>query len=174
MGDKPKLLVVDDAHDQTDLQILFQYAADPAQKAKLVLSFRPYGLDYIKVQASNFSLIGEALREFTLERLTLEESEQLAAQVLTKHGGPLSAAKDIARLTRDCPLATVVGAQVVAKEKRQFDLAQQEEIFRTLLFSRFQDIIAGQLGNKGEAETTKKVLRVLALLQPIRHTVRAI
>ena len=167
LGDKEKLLVVDDAHDQTDLQILFQYAADPSNKARLVLAFRPYGLDHIKAQASNFSLIGAALREIVLERLTLDESEQLATQVLKKHDGPLTAANDIARLTRDCPLATVVGAQVVAKEKRHFDLAQQEDTFRTLLFARFQDIIAGQIGNKGEAETIKKVLPVLALLQPI-------
>ncbi|WP_426435623.1 helix-turn-helix domain-containing protein [Bradyrhizobium genosp. P] len=167
LGDRQKLLVVDDAHDQSDLQILFQYAADPSNKTKLVLSFRPYGLDHIKAQASTFSLVGEALRQIALKRLTPEESEQLATQVLAKHGGELSTAKDIARLTRDCPLATVVGAQVVAKEKRQFNLAQQEDTFRTVLFSRFQDIIAGQIGNKGEAETTKRLLRVLALLQPI-------
>lgn len=167
LGGKEKLLVVDDAHDQTDLQILFQYAADPSNRARLVLSFRPYGLDHIKAQASTFSLIGPPLREIALERLTLPESEELATQVLEKHGGPLSAAKDIARLTRDCPLTTVVGAQVVAKEKRQFGLARQEETFRKLLFSRFQTIIAGQIGNKSEAETIKKVLRVLALLQPV-------
>jgi hypothetical protein len=39
-------------------------------------------------------------------------------------------------------------------------LAQQEDTFRTLLISRFQNIIAGQIGNKSEAETTKKILRV--------------
>ncbi|EJN16296.1 Helix-turn-helix protein [Bradyrhizobium sp. YR681] len=167
LGGKEKLLVVDDAHDQSDLQMLFQYAADPSNKAKLFLSFRPYGLDHIKAQASIFSLVGPSLREIVLERLTQAESEQLAGQVLKKHGGPISAAKDIARLTRDCPLATVVGAQVVAKEKRRLDLAQHEDTFRTLLFSRFQTIIAGQIGNKSEAETIKNVLRMLALLQPI-------
>lgn len=167
LGDRVKLLIVDDAHDQSDLQLLFQYAADPANNARLVLSFRPYGLDHIKAQASHFSLIGPALKEIILKPLTLEETEQLATQVLKKHSGPLSAARDIARLTRDCPLATVVGAQVVAKEKRRFDLAQQEDTFRTLLFSRFQDIIAGQIGNKSDAETIKNLLRVIALLQPI-------
>lgn len=167
LGDKEKLLVVDDAHDQSDLQMLFQYAADPSNRAKLFLSFRPYGLDHIKAQASIFSLVGPSLREIVLGRLTQAESEQLASQVLKKHSGPISAAKDIARLTRDCPLATVVGAQVVAKEKRRFDLAQHEDTFRTLLFSRFQTIIAGQIGNKSEAGTIKNVLRMLALLQPI-------
>jgi transcriptional regulator with XRE-family HTH domain len=167
LGAREKLLIVDDAHDQTDLQLLFQYAADPSNKTRLVLAFRPYGLDPIKAQASNFSLVGPVLKAIVLNPLTLEETEQLATQVLTKHSGPLSTAKDIARLTRDCPLATVVGAQIVVKERLHFDFAQHEDTFRNLLFARFQDIIAGKIGSKGEAETIKKILRLLALLQPI-------
>jgi transcriptional regulator with XRE-family HTH domain len=174
LGDRAKLLVVDDAHDQTDLQLLFQYAADPSNNARLVLAFRPYGLNRIKAQASNFSLIGPALREIALKPLTLAETEQLATQVLKKYSGPLRVAKDIARLTRDCPLATVVGAQIVAKERLHFDFAQHEDTFRNLLFARFQDIIAGEIGNKSEAETIKKTLRLLALLQPIHPEDRAL
>jgi hypothetical protein len=85
---------------------------------------------------------------------------------LNEHGGPVAAAKDIARLTKDCPLATVVGAYVVAKERKRFDFAQQEGTFRKMLFGRFTDVIAGELGTRSEAEAIKKVLRVLALLQP--------
>jgi transcriptional regulator with XRE-family HTH domain len=174
LGDRAKLLIVDDAHDQSDLQLLFQYAADSSNNARLVLAFRPYGLNYIKAQASNFSLVGSALREITLKPLTLTETEQLATQVLEKYSGPLHVAKDIARLTRDCPLATVVGAQIVAKERLHFDFAQHEDTFRNLLFARFQDIIAGEIGNKGEAETIKNILRLLALLQPIHPEDRAL
>jgi transcriptional regulator with XRE-family HTH domain len=167
LGERHKLLIVDDAHDQDDLQMLFQYAADPSNKARLVLAFRPYGLNRIKAQASNFSLVGPRLKDVVLQPLTLEETTQLATQVLEKHSGPVSAATNIARLTLDCPLATVVGAQVVAKERRHFDLAQHEDTFRTVLFSRFQDTIAGEIGNKTEAATIKKILRIIALLQPI-------
>jgi hypothetical protein len=70
-----------------------------------------------------------------LQRLTLEETEQLATQVLAKHAGPLSAAKDIARLTRDCPLATVVGVQVVAKERRHLPPPAVEAARGNLLYS---------------------------------------
>jgi transcriptional regulator with XRE-family HTH domain len=166
LGSRSKLLVVDDAHDQSDLQLLFQYAADPSNKAKLVLVFRPYGLDHIKAQAANFSLAGPTLKEIPLSPLTLEETEELATQALKKHSGPVNAARDIARLTRDCPLATVVGAYIVSKEKRLIDLVQNEGAFRSVLFARFQDVIAGEIGSKSEAETFKKILRILALLQP--------
>lgn len=167
LGDREKVIVVDDAHDdRNDLQLLFQYVAVPAHKAKLLLSFRPYGLSYIKAQASNFSLTGERISEVKLVPLNLEQAEQLATQVLQKFDGPVHAAKDIARLTLDCPLATVIGAQIVAREKIHLELAKNEDAFRSALLGKFQDIIAGEIGNKSDAESIKKLLKILALLQP--------
>jgi transcriptional regulator with XRE-family HTH domain len=164
LGDKPLLLIVDDAHDRTDLPLLFQFAAT-AGNVRLILALRPYGVERLKAQASNFSLL-DATQEVRLEALTKREAEQLATQVLKKEEGPLQAAKDIARLTYDCPLATVVGAQIVAKEKKHFDLAKNEDAFRSTLFGRFESVIAGELGQRSDAEPIKKLLRVLALFQP--------
>jgi transcriptional regulator with XRE-family HTH domain len=164
LGEKAVLLVVDDAHDRTDLPLLFQFAATSAN-VRVILALRPYGLDHLKAQASNFSLV-DAIREVKLDALTKDEAEHLAAQVLKKESGPLAAAKDIAHLTYDCPLATVVGAQIVAREKKHFDLAKNEQAFRLTLFARFENVIAGEIGQKSDAEQIKKLLRVLALCQP--------
>lgn len=164
LGTKPALLIVDDAHDRTDLPLLFQFAATTSN-ARLVIALRPYGLDHLKAQAANFSL-AEATREVKLEPLTKAEAEELAKQVLKKEKGPLHAAKDIASLTYDCPLATVVGAQIVAREKKHFDLATNEAAFRSTLFSRFEGVIAGEIGQKSDAEPLKRLLRVLSLFQP--------
>ena len=106
------------------------------------------------------------LPKSSLGPLTLEQTKELARRGLEKFDGPLKAADDIARLTRDCPLATVIGAQVVAKDKRPFALAGNEDTFRRTLLGKFQDIIAGEIGLKSDAEPIRKVLRVLALLQP--------
>jgi hypothetical protein len=86
--------------------------------------------------------------------------------VLEWHNGPIDLAKDIARLTRDCPLATVVGAIVIAKERRHLALVANEDAFRSTLLGRFQTVIAGEIGGKADAEPIRKLLRVLALLQP--------
>lgn len=174
LGSKQKLLVVDDAHERSDIELLFQYAADPDNQAKLLLAFRPYGLDHIRAQANGFALIGTKLKEVSLQPLTNEEAEILAKQALKAHGGPVEAAKDIARLTKDCPLATVIGAYVVAKERKRFDFAQQEGTFRKMLFGRFTDVIAGELGTRSESEAIKKVLRILALLQPFHPEDKAL
>lgn len=166
LGQKPALIIVDDAHDRNDLALLFQYIASTPNPTKLLLAFRPYGLDGIKAQASTFSLIEPSLQEVPLASLTVAEAEALATEVLQKRSGPLQAAKDIARLTRDCPLATVIGAQVVAREKTLYDLAKNEDVFRTTLLGRFQDVIAGEIGSKADAGPIKQLLKVLALLQP--------
>lgn len=164
LGEKAALLIVDDAHDRTDLPLLFQFVAT-SENVRLVLALRPYGVQHLKAQASNFSL-ADAMHEVRLESLTKAEAEQLATQVLKKENGSLQAAKDIANLTYDCPLATVVGAQIVAREKKHFDLAKNEDAFRSTLFGRFESVIAGELGQKSDAELIKKVLRVGALFQP--------
>lgn len=166
LGQGAKLLIVDDAHDRDDLQLLFQYASIPANNTKLMLSVRPYGLDYIKGQASKFALAGERITEIKLNPLNLEQAMQLAAQVLEKFDGPANAAKDIARLTLDCQLFTVMGAQVVAKEKVHLEFAKNEDIFRSTLLGKFHDIIAGDIGSKSDAESIKKLLKILALVQP--------
>jgi len=166
LGRGAKLLIVDDAHDRDDLQILFQYASSLANNTILLLSFRPYGLDYIKGQASNFALAGERITETKLNPLNLKQATQLATQVLKAFGGPVSAAKNIAQLTLDCPLFTVIGAQVVAKEKVHLELAKNEDVFRSTLLARFRDIIAGHVGSKSDAESIKKLLNILALIQP--------
>jgi transcriptional regulator with XRE-family HTH domain len=166
LGQGEKLLIVDDAHDRSDLPLLFQHAAVPEKKTRLLLSFRPYGRDYIKSQASNFTLAGPSVHELELPPLKLADATELARQVLEKYNGPVSAAKDIARFTLDCPLATVIGAQVVAADRRPLELIKSEETFRSTLLGKFQDIVAGQIGNKSEADLVRKILGVLALVQP--------
>ena len=166
--------IAKDAHDRESLQMLFQYAAAPANKAALLLSFRPYGLAHIKGQASTFALAGDCIAERRLDPLSLEQATQLATQVLTKFNGPVAAAKDIARLTLDCPLFTVIGAQVVAAEKLPLQLVQSEDIFRSTLMGKFQDVIAGHVGSKADALLVKKLMNILALIQPFHPEDRAI
>src|SRR6201999_1222888 len=112
-----------------------------------------------------FGLLDDA-KELALGALSKQQAEVLAKQVLEREGGPVQAAKDIAHWTYDCPLATVVGAQIVAREKKHFELAKNEQAFRYALFSRFENVIAGEIGQKSDTEPLKKLLKVLSLLQP--------
>jgi transcriptional regulator with XRE-family HTH domain len=166
LGAGDKVLIVDDAHDYQDLKLLFQYVASPANNAKLVLSLRPYGLDFIRAQASNFTLFGDRTVEIQLQRLALSDATALATEVLAKSSGPVHLAEDIAKSTRDCPLITVMGAWVVSKEKKHFEFVRNEDEFRTLLMARFREVITGTLSPR-DSESLRKLLRVVAIIQPL-------
>ena len=155
LGEGEKVLIVDDAHDRQDLKLLFQYAASAANKTKLVLALRPYGLDFIKAQASNFALFGERTAEILLRPLALNDATALATEVLTKSFGPVQMAQDIARLTLDCPLATVVGAWVVSREKKHFEFVTNEGDFGTVLMARFRDVMTGEVSPRDSVSIKK-------------------
>ena len=95
LGEEEKLLVVDDAHDRGDLPLLFQFVATPENNARLVLSLRTYGRDYIKFQAANFALAGASLSEVALPVLSLAHATDLARQALQRFGGPTDEADQL-------------------------------------------------------------------------------
>jgi transcriptional regulator with XRE-family HTH domain len=167
LGQGPKLLVVDDAHERPDLRLLFQYLGASKAETRLVLLLRPYGLDFVKSQAVPLGLIGEHVTEIRLDDWTLEDATHLATEVLSSGEGMAQLAEPIARLTVDCPLATVVGAFLVAKKQVNPDLLTQESVFRDALLGKFQDVIAGEVGSPGDAESIKKLLRLVSLIQPV-------
>ncbi|MFH2015978.1 MAG: helix-turn-helix domain-containing protein [Pseudomonadota bacterium] len=166
LGPGQLLLVVDDAHDRDDLQTLFNHVAAADQPIKILVASRPYGVDRIRLQASGYSLSGESLKEINLPDLSLDDATALAHEVLVLRGGPTSMARQIAELTRDCPLATVVGAQVVAEDKLPPLLVQNEARFRSTLLSRFEGVVAGHLADTEDAGAIRKLLGFFALVQP--------
>jgi len=163
----PQLLVVDDAHDRDDLAVLFSYAATHPERVKLLIVARTYGFDHIKAQAASFSFAGPGFARFSVEPLTKEDTESLAEQVLRSRGAPLELAPLLAEFTRDCPLATVIGGHVVAENQIHPLLAQGEEVFRSALYGRFEDVVAGQLDAHEDPERIRKVMAFVALSQPI-------
>ncbi|MGA2495770.1 MAG: helix-turn-helix transcriptional regulator [Roseiarcus sp.] len=165
LGTGDKVLIVDDAHNYQDLKLLFQYVASPANKAKLVLSLRTYSFDFMKAQASNFTLFGDRVAEIQLQRLGLPDATALATEVLTKSSGPVHLAEGIAKSTRDCPLITVMGAWVVSKERKHFEFVKNEDKFRTLLMARFREVITGTLSPR-DSESLRRLLRIVAIIQP--------
>ncbi len=168
LGADPKILVVDDAHERQDLRLLFQHAAASKGKTKLLLLLRPYGLEFVKSQAVPFGLFGEDAQEVQLADWTLMDATALAAEVLSDTAKGLKhLAEHIARLTADCPLATVVGAFLVAKKKVNPELVSQERGFRDALLGKFREVIAGEIGSRSDADSVRRLLKLVALLQPV-------
>lgn len=167
LGARPKLLVCDDAHDRDDLAMLFDYVADPSRQARLIVSLRHYGLERVKCYAR--ALSGSEMRCVSLPRMPQSDSEALARQALKRFGGPEAQAGRLATLTRDCPLATVIGAEVISTSKTlppEFLLS--EEKFRSELLSRLVQSIVEGVSSGMNAGAVRVTLAAMSLLQPIK------
>ncbi len=162
LGTGKKLLVIDDAHEEDNLQLLFQYAETSSNNAILLLSLRPYGLDKIKSQVSHV----ENVHEIYIEPLNLEYATELAKQVLKVSGGSENDAEIIAELTLDCSLATVVTAKIISKKGGQLELIKNECFFRDQFSKKFREIFLGEIGGGADKESIKKILKIVSLIQP--------
>lgn len=165
-GDKT-ILVVDDAHEREDLGTLLRYAADPSHHTRLLLSLRPYGLEPLRHQAANVSLLPPEVQFVTLTRPTVQSAIALASSVLQHCDASIEAAPEIASATYPTPLVTVLAAQLLARHEIPVALLNNEDDLRVYVLARLQDIITGRLVSGQDSERLQAVLRLVALVQPI-------
>jgi hypothetical protein len=99
--------------------------------------------------------------------MKLADAENLAKEVIKENSGDDQYAHRIAEITLDCPLATVIGARLVAEGKIQPDILANSDTFRVHLLRSFRDIITGQIGGTKDADEIKDLLDLIAVLQPI-------
>lgn len=161
------LLVVDDAHEREDLGILLRYAAVPDNRTRLLLSLRPYGKEALRLQAADVSLSGPTVRFADMHPQTRGQAQALAESVLSECEAPLAAAAEIAHATYTTPLATVLAAQLVARNGVSLELLGNAEEFRTYVLRSLQDVITVSLVTGQDVPRLRAILRIIALLQPI-------
>jgi len=167
LGAGDKLIVVDDAHDRSDLVQLIRYAADERSNARLLLVYRPYWSEVVQRDLARFGLAGNLIDSVILAKPTKEDAVALASQVLAKHQAPLHPAQAIADLAYDSPLAVVVGAQIVAKEGVHPELFGSNDEFRATVLTHYERMIAEDIASGKDQEHVNSMLRLLALIQPV-------
>lgn len=159
-------VIIDDAHDRLDLKYVYhKYTQE--RNIKIILSLRPYGEESLVNELTRFGISNSEFHLEHLGGLTEKQATHLAESVLRTHNGPSDLAEHVASLTYDCPLATVIGAYIVAKENVNPFLINSEDQFRRIILSRFEKIIAGEIGNPGEEQEIRSILQIIALAQPI-------
>lgn len=163
------IICVDDAHriPTATLRALIGVAQQNT-RIKLVISSRPYAVESIRTELSNAGVSSadlEALSE--LKGLDSKDVRRLATEVIGDSNEDLL--DQLAALSWDSPLVTVIGGQLVAKDRiRPEDLATSTE-FKELVFRRFADIVVGSVSEQIPSELTRKLLSLVAAIAPIRH-----
>jgi hypothetical protein len=159
------LLVVDDAHRYTDLAQVIGLVANwrGPQTLKMLIATRPSGRDYVNERLAQFVDETRVLRCPTLKELTLDETMELAEEMLGT--GFAHLAPQLGQVSQDTPLVTVVGGRLIAKGEILPDLLGNHEAFQHAVFDKFASECAGQLPAGGKSK--EELLHLLAAVQPV-------
>ena len=159
------LLIVDDAHRYPDLaQVVGLVATWRGLHAlKMVIATRPSGRDYVNERLAQSVDETRVCRCPTLKELTLDETIELAEEMLGT--GFAHLARPLAQVSQDTPLVTVVGGRLIARGEILPDLLGNHEAFQHAVFDKFASECAGQLPTGGKSK--EELLHLLAAVQPV-------
>lgn len=167
LSSRPLVLVVDDAHRREDLPTVLAFARRASRPVKLILVSRPQGVDLIRTLLTQSGFDPrETLELPELIELGREEMEQLARQALGADYAHL--AERLAAVTWDSPLVTVVAGRLLAEKAVDPSFLEREEDFRRVVFSRFRDVLLGQVSDIIGPDLCRRLLDLIAVLSPIR------
>ena len=163
---EPTVVVVDDAHRRADIKILFQLGQQYNERVKLILSARPQAKDFIKTALAETGYGFHAIESVELKHLTRAQLKELAAQVLGTNKDRL--VDSLVNATRDSPLVTLVGAQLLLNHSVDPKTLERHEEFQYEVLSRFEDAVTGNISPKVNREDVHKILALISALAPIR------
>jgi len=164
LGAGAKLLVIDDAHDRDGLRVLFDFAANPVHKTRLLIATRPYAHDRIRREAAAAGVVDAP--EIKIKSLSSDDLHKLAVEILTSFRAPEQWANHIVEASHGSPMVVALGARIVAKEGIPLELAKQTVSIRDLILGKFAGVIASDIGGRGEERLYRRALELLALVQP--------
>jgi hypothetical protein len=163
------VVVADDAHRYPSLAALFALAQQRSHDTKLVLSIRPHALEQVRSQLTIARFDSSQILQLDeLKELSLEEVRQLARQALGKKYA--HHADRLATITRDSPLVTVVGGQLIARKRISPDLFERDQEFRQTVLTRFGEVLIGKVSVHMEPHFCRSLLELVAATAPIRPT----
>lgn len=172
LGTDDKLLVIDDAHDRDALGLVIEYAADPRHRARLLVASRPYAEQRLRNELALSNITDPP--SVKLEPLTKAGLTDLILAVLQEYGGDPAWAESIREAASDNPLVAAMAAKVVASEQTVTELATRTDDVRRTILARFTKVITGEIGRPADAMLIRRLLDVLALIQPFHIDDRSI
>lgn len=160
------LLIIDDAHRRDDLEHLLRHRQERDPALKVVIGTRPRRLDELRATLARSGFESAHVEFFDeLDELEPGDVRQLAEQAL----GPdhLQHVDALCAVSRDCPLVTVVGGQLIRRNSIHAGLLENDEAFRHQTMAAFEDELLGDIESAVSREEAQALLEVLAAVGPL-------
>jgi len=160
-------LVVDDAHRREDLgQLLSFIARNAARGTTIVLAIRPEGRERVDAGLSASPIDVRSVTWLPeLVELPRADGEALAREVLGDDLADL--AERLYTATWDCPLVTVVGAELLRQRRVNPALLERDDEFRRTVLQRFSEAELSRVEAEYGVENVVDVLTLVSALQPV-------
>lgn len=159
------IMIVDDAHQYSDLEQLIAYVANApgGTQRKLLIATRPSGQSYV-----DEALAREADESFVRRFKLLQQPSpnailEIAEEVLGANYAQYAEA--LARVSADTPLITVVGGRLIARQQIGPELLANDADFRNAVFAKFAADCEGDLPAGGG--TRQELLQLVSAVQPV-------
>ncbi|HEU5026190.1 MAG TPA: helix-turn-helix domain-containing protein [Spirillospora sp.] len=164
--DERLLVIVDDAHDRTDIAAIISRIRHVRPHGKVLLSLRPQGLDRLTAELRQAGIHSSELKSWRIEDLPKADAEVLAQEALGDAVTSTMAQRLAAGLS-DCPLLLVVGASLIRRRQLDPRMLEASESIRAEIMTQFQDAVAVDPAT-GDPEVRRETLKAVAAMQPIR------
>lgn len=172
LPDEKCLVVLDDAHRGHGLDVVLGAARQNPQM-KVLLIARPHAVEFLKAQIGQFSFDSTETQMFSpLADLSFQQVRRLARSVLGPQLG--ACAEELATATRDCPLLTILGGQLLRDQQIAPSHLAHNATFRQEVLGRFRDITLGEavarMDGRFSPALCAGVLPFVALTTPLDRT----
>lgn len=158
------LVMIDDAHERTDIAEIVAGIKRVVPGAKVLLSLRPYGLTQLANDLRRIQVHTSEFPRWEIRDLTHDDAMQLVREILDDFRND-TVIKRLAHISTDCPLIAVVGAELLKRGDLNITSLEKDDGIRTEILSRMRDaLVADPLG--GNAEIRQKALEAISIMQP--------
>lgn len=158
------IIVIDDAH-HSDLSPILAIANQHPENIKLILSCRPYGVNYIKSQLNRFNFDPNGIDHLKINDLNQADLEKLGLSVLGEDRKHFL--DSLVQVAQNSPLVLVIGGRLIREKSISPEMLERHEDFKNLVFTRFEDVIIGKISDRIEEKLCKELLMLISALSPI-------
>lgn len=158
------IIIIDDAH-HSDLSPILAIANQYPENFKLILSCRPYGVNYIKSQLNIFNFDINGIDHLKINNLNQADLEKLGLSVLGEDYKHFL--DSLVHVAQNSPLVLVIGGRLIKEKSISPEMLERHEDFQNLVFTRFEDVIIGKIGDRIEKNLCEDLLMLISALSPI-------
>ena len=159
------IIVIEDAHRLPGLKAIIRTISSMRPGVKILLSARSHSKEHVVSTVRDAGVDVSRMLKFTeVTELTRNEVEELTAKFFPEN---LELAAALARTTWDCPLVTVVAAELIRNHDLPASLLFNDERFVDAVLSKLKEQLLCTSGTNVEPSLRSAILNLIAALAPV-------